>query len=201
MKSGFGREKQNYYLRMANEEANRITRESLQTALIYLMNEKDYKEITITELTQKAGTSRTAFYRNYQSKEDIMMEIMMEFVQKLEEYKKEFTSFENPRDWFYGILKYVNENRKDFELLLKADLQDKTKQIFSFYSWVNKNERSFSLWTEEYKDNDVKHVYYRRAMDNTFWFVFWDWIGMGFSETPEEIADICASLYQALTNL
>ena len=84
MKSGFGREKQNYYLRMANEEANRITRESLQTALIYLMNEKDYKEITITELTQKAGTSRTAFYRNYQSKEDIMMEIMMEFVQKLE---------------------------------------------------------------------------------------------------------------------
>ena len=62
-------------LRLSNEESNRLTRECLQTALVYLLSEKSLEDITITELVKRSGVSRTAFYRNYNTKEDILQEI------------------------------------------------------------------------------------------------------------------------------
>ncbi len=43
-------------------------------ALVALMDKKPYDQITITDITKKAGVSRMAFYRNYQSKDDILMD-------------------------------------------------------------------------------------------------------------------------------
>ena len=51
-------------LRMSNEASNKLTKECLQMALIYLLNEKPIEKITITELVKRSGVSRTAFYRN-----------------------------------------------------------------------------------------------------------------------------------------
>ena len=66
--------------RLPNNKANRITREALCTALLYLMETKSFDEIRISELTRKAGVSRQAFYRNYSSKQDIVMEIESELL-------------------------------------------------------------------------------------------------------------------------
>ena len=66
--------KRNDALRMSNKESNRFTRECLQTALIYLMGEKSFEKISISELVRRSGVSRTAFYRNYSSKEEILNE-------------------------------------------------------------------------------------------------------------------------------
>ena len=43
-------------------------------ALTELMREKEYREITVTELARKAGVSRMACYRNFSSKDDILLE-------------------------------------------------------------------------------------------------------------------------------
>ena len=60
---------------LSNNEANRITRESICTALLELMKTKEFKEISISELVRRAGVSRQSFYRNYKTKEDIVLEI------------------------------------------------------------------------------------------------------------------------------
>lgn len=59
-------------LYQSNKEANQITRESLEAALLFLLKGKDMKQISISELVKKAGVSRNAFYRNYKSKEEIL---------------------------------------------------------------------------------------------------------------------------------
>ncbi|NQG96987.1 TetR/AcrR family transcriptional regulator [Streptococcus suis] len=59
-------------LTKANQEVNKLTRESIETALLFLMEKKDLKQISISELVKKAGVSRNAFYRNYKSKEEIL---------------------------------------------------------------------------------------------------------------------------------
>ncbi|MGI6046191.1 MAG: TetR/AcrR family transcriptional regulator [Eggerthellaceae bacterium] len=56
-----------------NAEVNAITRERIEATLIALMSEKDFSDITITDITKKAGVSRLAYYRNYESKEDIWL--------------------------------------------------------------------------------------------------------------------------------
>ncbi|MDG3132035.1 TetR/AcrR family transcriptional regulator [Streptococcus suis] len=59
-------------LYQSNKEVNQLTKESIETALLFLLEKKDLKQISISELVRKAGVSRNAFYRNYKSKEDIL---------------------------------------------------------------------------------------------------------------------------------
>lgn len=56
-----------------NVEQNKITKESIFAALMVLMEKKNFKDISITEVTKKAGVSRMAFYRNYNILEDIIV--------------------------------------------------------------------------------------------------------------------------------
>ncbi|CRH91822.1 mycofactocin system transcriptional regulator [Chlamydia trachomatis] len=56
----------------SNKESNQLTRESIETALVFLLEKKDLNQISISELVKKAGVSRNAFYRNYKSKEEIL---------------------------------------------------------------------------------------------------------------------------------
>ena len=56
----------------SNKESNQITRESIETALLFLMEKKELSKISVSELVKKAGVSRNAFYRNYKSKEEIL---------------------------------------------------------------------------------------------------------------------------------
>ncbi|MCI8744300.1 MAG: TetR/AcrR family transcriptional regulator [Lachnospiraceae bacterium] len=53
---------------------NIFVKECLFTALLILMQSKNFHEITVTELTKKAGVSRMAFYRNYETIEDIIID-------------------------------------------------------------------------------------------------------------------------------
>lgn len=39
---------------------------------------KDYKEISITEICKEAKVSRTAFYKNYKTKEDVIKDIIID---------------------------------------------------------------------------------------------------------------------------
>ena len=56
-------------LKRFNQENNAITRESIEISLLQLLEKKDLKKITISELVRRAGVSRAAFYRNYGSKD------------------------------------------------------------------------------------------------------------------------------------
>ena len=56
-----------------NEYKNNIVKESLTDALFKLMSKREFNDITISELSKKAGVSRLSFYRNYNSKEDIII--------------------------------------------------------------------------------------------------------------------------------
>ncbi len=51
---------------------NRLATESMYTALMILMRKKAFRDITVTELTRKAGVSRMAFYRNYTDLESVI---------------------------------------------------------------------------------------------------------------------------------
>ena len=51
----------------------RRSREWLLEALISLMGEKDYGQITISELAKRADLDRRTFYRHYGSKDQIII--------------------------------------------------------------------------------------------------------------------------------
>lgn len=66
------------------QQTSQSVRDSITDALVALANEKPFSSITTTELCQTAGVSRMAFYRNFQSKEEVLSIRLSELV---EEYK------------------------------------------------------------------------------------------------------------------
>ena len=67
-------------VRLSNKEANRLTKECLINALKELLKNKEIDRITVSELTRKAGVSRTAFYSNYDSIQDVLRDGVNEFL-------------------------------------------------------------------------------------------------------------------------
>ena len=60
---------------MSNSESNKVTREAIDLAMLDLLEKQDFDKITIMSIVKRAGVSRQSFYRNYTSKEDIIIEI------------------------------------------------------------------------------------------------------------------------------
>ena len=50
-----------------------LAMDCIYEALVQLMDEKPYEKITVTEIVARAGFSRMAYYRNYSSKDEILV--------------------------------------------------------------------------------------------------------------------------------
>ena len=56
---------------MSKKNSNFFSRDCMVKTLIQLLKTKSLSNITITELTERAGVSRMTYYRNYHSLDDI----------------------------------------------------------------------------------------------------------------------------------
>ena len=100
------------------------TKSLLKQSLLSLIREKDFRKITITEITQRAGLARPTFYLHYETKEDLLLEVFNDF---LEPIHKEFSELlrEKPHDvntrveLFVKLLRRLSENKP----LMKASMQ------------------------------------------------------------------------------
>ena len=102
--------------------AHRLAIDCIYEALVRLMEIKPYKEITITDITNKAGVSRMAYYRNYQDKDDILINHLRE---EMEKAASEFLRDQNPSHeefWRRFIFSVVEDPIN--EHVVKAGLLD-----------------------------------------------------------------------------
>lgn len=81
------------------KEENLRVKKSITNTLFCIMQKKSLSEITITELVRGAGVARASFYRNYCSKEDVLLTLIRDV---LELFSHEI------QDVPYGIYAYEN---------------------------------------------------------------------------------------------
>ena len=60
------------------KEANLRVKKNITEALFALMDKKDFSNITVTDIIEEAKVARASFYRNYESKEDILVTFVIE---------------------------------------------------------------------------------------------------------------------------
>src|SRR5436309_3572432 len=61
----------------------RRTRDSLGDALIELMHEQRFEEITVQHVLDRAGVSRSTFYTHYRDKDDLFLSDVEEFLERM----------------------------------------------------------------------------------------------------------------------
>ena len=176
--------------------ANQLARECMVTAFMQLLENKKMSEVTITELTAKAGVSRMTFYRNYTTKEDI-------FIQHIQDifalYRQEFQEQELNTD-FYDMANtlhcfhYFSVHRAFLNSLFSSGmghvfLQELTGYILSV--WYQENNSSARYYTLQAFAGSLYNLYIFQAASPVF-----------FSETEAAtiIHDIYAPNSDALSN-
>jgi AcrR family transcriptional regulator len=50
------------------------SKEWIYNALMYLLKKNAFRKVSIEDITKKAGVARPTFYRNFESKEDILID-------------------------------------------------------------------------------------------------------------------------------
>lgn len=77
----------------------RRTQKLLREALIELIEERGFEELTVGEITGRAMVSRAAFYRNYQDKYDLVEQIFEEAMSALFSAVGEMGHVHPPQIW------------------------------------------------------------------------------------------------------
>lgn len=91
-------------------EANLRVKQNITNALFSLTEEKSLADVHITEIVEKAGVSRASFYRNYCSKEDVLVtlirDVLDEFSEEVKISPEGFYTYENMLLVFQYFKKY-----------------------------------------------------------------------------------------------
>lgn len=127
--------------------AHLLVVDCIYQALVQLMETKPYKDITITDITKKAGVSRMAYYRNFQEKDDILIDHLKKVLREAESHISTKSDFTQREFWREAIRRGQNDPIN--ELIFKAGLFDKsfgiqldfiTRIYKTFYSQDELNE-------------------------------------------------------------
>ena len=171
-------------LRLNNIESNKLTRECIETALMYLMGEKEFEKISITEIVKRSGVSRTSFYRNYTSKEDVLHAIANDVKEKIAETIRKNDITKEPRKWFFDCFNTVKTGQKTITLLLNANFP------------IDKLFLNGSLVETFYPTDNTDEHYRRVAASAAFIRILYEWFINGMTESCEKMSDLCLDIFK-----
>ncbi len=173
-------EKKLEVLKQNNAESNAIAKESIEKALILLMEEKDFSEISITDITKRAGVSRVTYYRNYDSKEGILAGYLESVVADFYLTLQDVDAINQTEVLWYALFEKMKEHAQEIKLLLKAGYGDEI--LNSYIKAINYSLKSVKSNPELYYSN----CYWVGALHS----MTKEWILNGMEEPIEQMVMI-----------
>ncbi len=166
---------------------NVLSREYLSDALLKLMEIKPYADITITDICSKAGVSRMTYYRNYNSKEEIVVDyfemVGLKYIDQV--LNLNLTSLQQ---FAVQAFRYYRENNQFIMLLNEASLTNLILDSF------NKNFSNIATNIFEENLNLPHRRYGVYFFAGALYNIFTQWAKSGMEETDEEMASIITAL-------
>ena len=150
-------------------------------ALLILMCEKEYADITIGEITDKAGVNRSTFYRNFASKDAIIKHYFNRII-----YSQIASMTANPKsiqEYLFGMFSHYYSYKDELLLIHNADVTHIFLETF--------NETFSAIRADTTKEQRYATYYHTGGIYNNFLL----WFEGGMAETPKEMTEITCSFY------
>lgn len=143
-------------------------------SLFQLMKKKKYTDISITEITVKAGVSRISFYRNFHSKEEIIQKWVRDITSIF--LKNSNISYKNDslENYFIKLFSHLEKYKEEETLIYNAGLIYLLK--FEF-------ENTF-LESNKDKYNDYKSYFIIGGIFNIYYY----WLINDYQESPKDLS-------------
>ena len=159
------------------KEANRRVREAITRAFFKLFSGKTMEDITVTEIVSEAHVARASFYRNFNSKDEVMdaaiREALMDITDGTEDglaqvYKKNhvqrcFALFAKYRDYWMEIYRSGFGSRildalNSFYEQIAGDMPADSKERFSLYVFAGSLYNTAMTWLRDGRGEEPDEV-------------------------------------------
>ena len=160
------------------------TRKSIVAALEFLMSTREYQDITVGEIINKANVGRSTFYENYQNKDEVFDEILDSLIYHVfdEIEHHDGHAFQNN---FKEEITHMFIHIRDNEGKSKTFLLGKSANVF--YSRMG--ERVAGMCDAKLKStNKIPSELVHAHISSTFSDVLRYWAKRKFTDTPEQMA-------------
>lgn len=181
---------------MASEDRRIIrTRNNLKKAMMELLKEKNFKDISITEISKSARCNRVTFYSHYENSTQLLADIFQDYLNELAQHYKE--SFKGKKSFSLSdssrnipIFEFVYKNQFVFSLMLMGEVIPGSQNHFcETISTISRTD--LTLKDEIWFDIEAINLYKTYALLGLFIY----WIKEGFESSPEEMAKRLSFLY------
>lgn len=158
------------------EENLRVKVCIIQT-LFRLMQTKSLSDITITELVRGAGVARASFYRNYDSKEDVLVTLIRDVLELFRREMHEgpegvysyenlllcFQFFERHRDYMLdlcrsGFALTVLEELNNFHVSLEGTMPFASMERYTLYMYIGALFNTVITWLSDENRADAAEI-------------------------------------------
>ena len=167
-------------LRLSNEESNRFTKECIETALLVLMTDKNFNDISITDIVERAGVSRSAYYRNYSSKKDILNKYLNTIVETITDSLNLQKTHPTDFNFWLSVFTRVQTYADEFIILQKA----------GFDAIILSSINQTMVERIPTQHDRVFEKYQLLFWVGAFYNLLREWITSGMKESNEEMAEI-----------
>lgn len=170
---------------MAEDARVRKTKEKLSNALVELLKENEFSDISPAWICEKAGINRSTFYRNYRNTTELKEEMEKKILEGVTWSQKEFDVVYS-RASILHQLNYLQEKKDTFWALSCSSFKE---SIFEKVSRKLITEAQSQY--EFHKDMISRSEYDRNCVFYISGMVglILSWYENGMKQPPEEIAD------------
>ena len=179
---------------ISDDKRARQSADLIWNGLVDCMNQKEFAEITVTDLQKASGVARTTFYRSFDNISDVLYwKCDTCFQSALEGCTP--TMFLNEIDLARHYFKYWMEHSEILEWLIKINRQD------IIYACHMKNADQLQRKFGSPQGFGIQHGDYFMAIRTGFTIsILTVWVKNGRKETPEEIAEIIKEQVMIIAN-
>ncbi|MGN1002799.1 MAG: TetR/AcrR family transcriptional regulator [Oscillospiraceae bacterium] len=155
---------------MADEAHISYVREQITRALLRLMEQTPFEEITVTQVVQNAGVGRASFYRHYKSNEDVLRCHMAVLIRQ---WGRDFEAAGDP-DWAGSLLRHFYDKRDFYLLLYRCGLSHHLLTVIRETVGVEREEENV-------------RAYMKAWLAGALFGWIEEWLRRGMGETPEQL--------------
>ncbi|MGM9619338.1 MAG: TetR/AcrR family transcriptional regulator C-terminal domain-containing protein [Oscillospiraceae bacterium] len=158
---------------MAEEVKLTYVQEQVTRALLSLMEQYPFEEITVTQVVRCAGVGRASFYRHYKSTGDVIRYYMTVLIRQ---WGREFEAAGDP-DWALSLLRHYYGQRDFYMLLYRCGLSHHMLAIIRETVGVEAETQNVPAYMK---------AWFAGALFG--WIE--EWIRRGMRETPEQMQEL-----------
>lgn len=160
---------------------NRQSIELICNAMFKLLQKQNFNNISITELCEEAQLARKTFYRNFESKEDVIkksIDYMFKELGKRIDFDKSIDSGKITLEYF----NFWYENREFLKIIFKNDLFNILNSQYDLYIKLFRR----LMCGEEEMNSELEYTII--FVSGGYWNVLQHWVRKDFQDDPRELA-------------